>query len=156
MKKLFTAVSLAIVTGFTGAANAETWSTDVALEDVAPLTVTKGITLLCNMTGSATLAGSNASITSLGLSDASGTCQMIGFFNFPYNMEGGASDVVTIEGVDVQGITGNCLGDLVGTLNQTTGVISFVNANIPSNPAGGSPCIINGDVKTTPPASYTP
>ncbi|MDP5211320.1 hypothetical protein [Microbulbifer sp. 2205BS26-8] len=164
MKKFITAVSLTIAaTGFAGLANAETWAPlntngiVVANAPSTPISVSKGITLACDMSGMANIdAAGSAEISALSLSGSAGLCGSIGFFNFPYAMEGGANDVVTIKNVDVQGITGNCLGDLVGTLDQATGEITFTMAQIPANPSGGAPCEVNGTVATTPAVSYTP
>ncbi|WKD51257.1 hypothetical protein [Microbulbifer spongiae] len=159
MKKFLTAVSLTLAaTGFAGLANAETWapaSSTPTLLSQPGFTVEKGIQLSCTLNGMATInAAGDAEINALSLTGT--LCGLVGFFNFPYELEGGLNDVVTIKNVDVQGITGDCLGDLVGTLDQATGVIEFTNAEIPSNPAGGNPCKVNGKVDTTPAVSYTP
>ncbi|MFS1523531.1 hypothetical protein ACL7TT_05365 [Microbulbifer sp. 2304DJ12-6] len=164
MKKFLTAVSLTLAaTGFAGLANAATWAPlnttgiVVANDPATPLQVSKGITLSCSMNGMANIdAAGSAEIVALSLTGSLGLCGSIGFFNFPYELEGGADDVVTLKNVDVQGITGDCLGDLVGTLDQTTGEISFNMAEIPSNPTGAAPCVVNGIVGTTPAVSYTP
>lgn len=158
MKKLLTAVTLTIAatTGFAGLANAETWSPSgaVALSNVdGKMKVFKGINLNCGLTGSATLNGADASVGSLGLTGF--LCSTIDFTGVPYNLEGNADGTVTLEGVVVEVITGNCAGDLTGTFDQATGVLSFDKAEIPSNPAGSGPCIITGKVGTTPQASYT-
>ena len=158
MKKLMTAVSLAIaVGGFATVTQAETWFSPatVALSTAAadPLILFKGVELECDMTGSATLDGSNATVTTIGLSGDS-LCALVAFTNFPYNMEGNADGTVTLENVDVQGVTGNCLGDLTGNFDQTTGEITFIGAEILSNPAGGAPCIVDGVVGTNPQAGY--
>ncbi|MEX2962942.1 hypothetical protein [Microbulbifer sp. TYP-18] len=164
MKKILTALSFTMVAtlGFVSTANAETWSpvstTDIVMANTvgSPLMISKGITLLCDMNATIdTDAAGNAQVTSLILSDPGGICAMIVFVNFPYEMVGGDNDLVTIKNVDAQGVTGNCFGDLTGTLNQATGEITFVNAEIPSNPPDDNPCIGNGVVGTTPAMSYT-
>ena len=168
MKKLITAVSLVIaVGGLTNIAVAEDCQPDeteaiwsptgtIVLSTVPgfPLSVTKGISLSCDASGSVDLDGSNASVASIGLS-GNPLCVNIAFTNFPYNMEGDATnDTVTLENVDVQGVTGNCLGDLTGDFDQATGEITFNAASIPSNPPGGSDCIFTGFFTTSPQASF--
>ncbi|WKD48948.1 hypothetical protein [Microbulbifer spongiae] len=163
MKKPLTAVAFTIATaGFAGIVHSETWSpvstTDIVMANVAgnPLMVSKGVTLLCDMNATIdTDAAGNAQVTALTLSSTDGLCSMIVFFDFPYAMIGGADNLVTIRNVDARGITGNCFGDLVGTLDQATGEIRFSNAQIPSNPPGGDPCVGNGTVATIPAMSYT-
>ncbi|WP_299948811.1 hypothetical protein [uncultured Microbulbifer sp.] len=156
MKKFITAVSLTLaVTGFAGLANAETWSPTgaVALFNVGNISVFKGINLTCGLSGSGNINGADASVGSLALTGF--LCSTISFNGLPYNIEGNTGGTVTLEGVVVVGITGDCAGDLIGTFDQATGILTFDAAEIPSSPPGGAPCQITGAVGTNPQASYT-
>ena len=154
MKKLIAAFASTTLI-LAGAASAETWSPTgpVSLSNIGPVTVSKGITLTCGVSGSGTLNGSNATVNSLALTG--GLCGNVRFTSLPYNLEGTSPTSVTLQNVVVTAITGNCAGDLTGSFNQSTGVITFSGATIPSNPAGGAPCVINGQVATNPAASFT-
>ncbi|WP_299948478.1 hypothetical protein [uncultured Microbulbifer sp.] len=158
MKKFITAVSLTLAaTGFAGLANAETWSPTgpVALASVEPLALFKGIPLDCDLMGAVTLNGSDASVGALQLSGGLfDLCNTITFTDLPYNLEGNADGTATMEGVVVQAVTGNCAGDLTGTFDQATGVLTFDAAVLPATDSGGD-CTISGNVMTNPQASYT-
>lgn len=156
MKKLTTlCIGALLSAGLAGPAVAENWSPtgSITLSNVGTITVQKGITLSCGLTGTGTLNGSSASVNSLALTG--GLCGSISFTGAPYNIEPTSSTSVTIQNVTVTAITGNCQGNLVGAFDQSTGRITFSNATIPSSPAGGSPCRVTGVVATSPAASYT-
>ncbi len=153
--------------GLASTAVAETWSPTgpVSLSSIDPMSgapstlqVSKGITLDCGLSGGGSLAGSSALVNSLSLTAGDFLCIFVAFSNLPYNLEpeGGTSlDSVTLEDVVVTAVTGNCRGNLTGDFDQTNGRITFTNATIPSDPVGGSPCVINGVVATSPAVSYT-
>ncbi|MCO1335148.1 hypothetical protein MO867_12480 [Microbulbifer sp. OS29] len=160
MKKLLATVSLCIAaTGFPALASADTWSPNgsSALFNVGNITVMKGIQLSCNLSGSIDIVSSDASVGSLSLSGGLfGLCGTISFSSLPYNVVGNADDTITLEDVVVQAVTGSCVGDLVGDFDHSTGRITFNGANIPSSPAGGSPCVIYGVVDSNPQVSFVP
>ncbi len=122
--------------------------------------VKKGITLTCTLTASTTSNGtisstgtpSGTKITSIALSG--GLCGAVSFTGMPYDVSATSSTDVIIHDVRVTGITGNCRGDLKAKL--VGGVLQFNHANtIPSDPAGGSPCSMQGNVSTSPTAPYS-
>lgn len=122
--------------------------------------VKKGITLSCSLSATTSSDGtisssgppSGTKITSLSLSGF--LCGAVSFTGFPYDVSATSSTGVVIHDVQVTGITGNCRGDLAATLSG--GVLTFSHSNtIPSNPPGGSPCSMQGNVSTSPSASYT-
>lgn len=126
----------------------------------SPVQVKKGITLNCTLTATTNSDGtisssgtpSGTEITSIALSG--GLCGAVSFTGLPYDISTTSSTDITIHNVQVTGITGNCAGNLNAKL--VGGVLQFTHANtIPSSPAGGSPCSIQGNVSTSPTASYT-
>lgn len=123
------------------------------LSNVGTISVSKGITLSCGLTGSGNVtAGGAATVTSLNLTG--GLCGSIVFSGTPYTISSTSTSSITINGVVVTAITGNCAGSLTGSFNQATGEITFANATLPST-SGGSACRITGKVKTTPALSFT-
>ncbi|MGK6355698.1 hypothetical protein ACMGDH_10795 [Sphingomonas sp. DT-207] len=123
------------------------------LTNVGTISVTKGITLSCGLTGSGNVSSSGAaSVTSINLTG--GLCGSIVFSGTPYAVTSTSTSSITINGVVVTAITGNCAGNLTGSFNQATGEITFANATLPST-SGGNPCSITGKVKTTPALSFT-
>ena len=115
------------------------------------VTVSKGITLSCSISGagSSSTAGSGT-LTSLSLSGGTfGLCGSISFTGLPYAVST-SGGTLTITGVVVTAITGNCAGNLSGSYNSTTGVVTFNNATLPTT-SGGSDCKINGSATLTPP-----
>ncbi|WP_447753085.1 hypothetical protein [Sphingopyxis fribergensis] len=126
----------------------------------SPVQVKKGITLSCTLTAT---TSSNGTISSTGvpsgtkitgISLTGGLCGAVSFSGFPYDITTlNATDIV-INDVRVVGITGNCRGNLRAKL--VGGVLQFVHTNtIPSDPPGGTPCSMQGNVATSPSASYT-
>ncbi|WP_444946404.1 hypothetical protein ACJJIP_05960 [Microbulbifer sp. VTAC004] len=158
MKKILTAASICLVSiGVTSLANAETWSPPgaIALANVGTLTVKKGISLNCTLSGSVNSTGADASVGSLALSGGFlNMCNSVSFNNLPYDLIGNANNTVTLKNVAVAAVTGNCAGDLTGSFDQSTGRITFNNAQIPSV-GSGSACVINGVVSTNPQSSFT-
>lgn len=140
-----------------GGASAQTFSPNgpVTLTSDSALSVSKGLTLSCDLTGSGTISGGSHSITALDLSGDGGLCDLVAFSAFPYAVTSTSTSSVTINDVTVVGITGNCFGDLTGAFNQSNGKITFTGATLPSSPAGGSPCVISGTVSTSPAVSFT-
>ncbi|WP_033073511.1 hypothetical protein [Sphingopyxis sp. MWB1] len=125
------------------------------------LEVRKGMTLKCDVnaginsdgTISSSGAPSGTDITSISLSNGS-FCGAVAFTNFPYDVSATSGTGIVIHDVVVQGITGDCRGDMAATMSG--GVITFNHANtIPSDPPGGSPCSMAGSITTSPTASYT-
>jgi hypothetical protein len=125
-----------------------------------PVQVKKDVTLLCTLTGTVSSDGSISStgvpsgtkVTSMTL--ANGLCGAVIFQGLPYNITTlNATDVV-INDVRIVGSIGNCRGNLNAKL--IGGVLQLRNTNIiPSDPAGSLPCSIQGNVATSPAASYT-
>lgn len=153
--KAFCIGTIATVAMATGA-SAQTFSPpgSVTLTSDGPLAVSKGLTLSCTLAGTGTITSGGAhTVGSLALSGT--LCNAVSFTGFPYSVTSNSLTSVTINNVSVIGITGNCQGNLTGSFNQATGVISFNNAQIPSSPAGGAPCVIDGDVLTSPAVSFT-
>lgn len=140
--------------GLATGASAQTFSPPGTHTLSGTVTVSKGITLTCTMSGTGNITGAGAAtITSLSLSG--GLCPAISFAGLPYAVTAANLNSITIVDVRAVGITGNCRGNLTGAFNQTTGQITFTNATIPSDPAGGAPCVVNGTVSTTPAVSFT-
>ncbi len=115
--------------------------------------VQKGITLSCNLAGSGSVdASGNASVTSLTLSGGTlGLCGSITFTGTPYVVSGVSPSTVTINGMVVTAVTGNCAGNLTGSYSG--GVITFTNATLPST-SGGNACTIDGKVKISPALTF--
>ncbi|AWF82074.1 hypothetical protein BTJ40_15245 [Microbulbifer sp. A4B17] len=158
MKKILTAASVCLASfGIIGLANAETWSPPgaIGLANVGNLTVQKGISLTCSLSGSVNSTGADAEVGSLALSGGFlNMCNRVVFNNLPYDLIGNANNTVTLKNVSVKAVTGECSGDLTGSFNQSNGRITFSNAQIPSS-GSGSACVINGVVSTNPQSSYT-
>lgn len=162
MKK-FTKISIATLAALSLApatALAGTYSPSGAGAASGTVQVRKGLTLNCTLnattnsdgTISSSGAPSGTEITSISLSGSS--CGAVSFVNLPYDISATSGTGVIIHDVTVNGITGNCKGDMAATLSG--GVLTFNHANtIPSNPPGGSPCSMHGSVTTSPTASYT-
>lgn len=134
-------------------ASAQTFSPNgsFTLTSIGTVTVNKGITLSCSLTGSGTVSGGAASVTSITLSG--GLCGSVLFTSTPYPVAGPTPTTLTIRNVRVTAITGNCFGDLTGAYNQSTGVITLTNATIPSV-GTGNPCRVNGRVQVSPTITY--
>ena len=105
---------------------------------------------------SSTGVPSGTRVTGVSLaSSAGGMCAASIFSGFPYDITTlNATDVV-INDVRIVGFIGNCRGNLNAKL--VGGVLQLRHTNtIPSDPPGsGLPCSIQGNVATSPPASYT-
>ncbi|RHW19067.1 hypothetical protein D1610_02785 [Sphingomonas gilva] len=139
-----------------GGASAQTFSPEGPHTLNGTVTVSKGITLTCTMSGTGTVSGGTATITGLSLSGGMlGLCGSITFSGLPYAVTSASTSSITIVDVRAVGVTGNCRGNLTGSFNQSTGQITFNNATIPSDPAGGAPCVVNGTVSTSPAISFT-
>lgn len=135
-------------------ASAQTFSPSgpFTLSNVGSITVSKGISLSCGLTGSGSVSGSGAaSVTSISLTGF--LCSSITFSGGPFAVSGPSPTTITISGVTVTAITGNCAGNLTGSYNQSTGVITFVNATLPAT-SGGNPCTVNGRVQISPTITY--
>jgi hypothetical protein len=148
--KAFCIGTIATIGLATGASAQTTFTPPGPFTYTGPVTVSKGITLNCTLSGTGTVApAGTATINTATLSG--GLCGSISFTGLPYAVtRSGAT--VTIVNVRAVGITGNCRGNLVGTL-AANGRINFANAQIPSDPTGGAPCVVNGFITTTPPIS---
>lgn len=155
IKKILSAGALAASAVFlVPHASAQTFSPagSFTITNVGTITVSKGITLNCGLSGSGNVtSGGSASVTSISLTG--GLCGSISFTATPYAVTASGT-TVTINNVTVTAITGNCFGNLSGTYNQSTGILTFSNATIPSNPPGGSPCRVTGQVRLSPILTY--
>lgn len=139
-----------------GGASAQTFSPEGAHTLSGAVTVSKGITLNCTMSGTGNVSSGDATVTGLALSGGSlGLCGSISFSGLPYAVTSSSTNSITIVDVRAVGITGNCRGNLTGSFNQSNGQITFTNATIPSDPPGGTPCVIDGTVSTSPALSFT-
>ena len=166
MKRLLTALSMAIIAAsFASTASADTWTpndpvdpTAIALESIGIIAVgqSQGISLGCNLAGTATIAstGDTAEINSLDL-HGSFLCALVDFTDVPYPLSCDAQGNVTITDVVIQGFIGDCAGNLTGTIDNTTGVISFRNAILPCATDCPGDCEITGDIKTNPAVTCT-
>lgn len=155
IKKILSAGALAASAVFlVPQASAQTFSPSgpFTITNVGTITVSKGITLSCSLSGGGNVTtGGAASVTSIILSG--GLCGSVSFTATPYAVTASGT-TVTINNVTVTAITGNCFGNLSGTYNQSTGILTFAGATIPSNPVGGSPCKVTGQVKLSPILTY--
>jgi hypothetical protein len=133
----------------TGAAGPTTvqWKQGVPL-----LTCVLTATISSDGTISSTGVPSGTKIT--GMTLANGLCGAVIFNGLPYDITTlNATDIV-INDVRVLGAASSCRGNLRAKL--VGGVLQFRNTNmIPSDPPGGTPCSIAGNVATAPTASYT-
>ncbi|MFA0809569.1 hypothetical protein [Microbulbifer epialgicus] len=156
MKKILIALTLVIAS--IGAA-ADTWSPQatIGLVNVGTrsIEVSGGLTFACNLSGSVTIdAAGNASVGSLSLIEGF-ACPAIFFNSLPYTMVGNTDNTVTLQEVNMSGVTGHCFGDLTGDFNQATGELSFNNAVLP-NVGTGLDCKISGTISTNPQVSFVP
>jgi hypothetical protein len=124
--------------------------------------VKKGLTLLCTLTATTSSNGSISTTLPSGTEVATLTiasppnplCGLVAFTGLPYDITTTSATDIVFNDVRVTGVTGNCRGNLKAKL--VSGVLQFTHANstIPSDPPGGSPCSIQGNVPTSPTASY--
>ena len=157
----FTALSLLPAT-----AHAGTYSpSGVGGVTATTVEVKKGMTLSCvlnaatnsdgtiSTTGTPVAPPAGTRITSLTI--AGPLCNLVSFTGLPYYIKATNSTDVEFIDVRVTGITGNCRGNLKAKL--VSGVLQFTHTNstIASDPPGGTPCSIQGNVPTSPTASYT-
>ena len=156
IKKILSAGALAASAAFlVPQASAQTVSPTgpFTLTNNGPISVSKGITLSCGLSGSGNVTPTgSATVTSINLTG--GLCGSIVFSGGPWAVTATSTSSITINNIVVTAITGNCAGNLTGSFNQMNGEITFANATLPST-SGGSPCRISGKVKTTPALSYT-
>lgn len=155
IKKILAAGALAASAAFlVPQASAQTFSPtgSFTLANSGTFTVQKGITLSCGLSGSGSVSGGAASVSSLTLSG--GLCGSVTFSGTPYTVTSGSLTSITLNGVVVTGITGNCAGSLTGSYNQSTGVITYANATIPKT-SGIGDCKVNGKVQITPTVTFT-
>lgn len=153
IKKILAAGALAASAAFlVPQASAQTFSPNgpFTLTNVGTLTVSKGITLSCGLSGTGTVSGGTATVTSITLSGV--LCGSVLFTSTPYPVSA-SGGTITINNVRVTAITGTCAGPLSGSYNQSTGIVTFANATIPST-SGGNPCRVNGQVRLSPTITY--
>ena len=149
MKAIFFAATAAIALA---GAPASARVLQFTITNVGTITVSKGLTLSCGLSGAGNVtSGGAASVTGITLSGT--LCGSVLFTATPYAVTASGT-TVTINNVTVTAITGNCFGNLSGTYNQVTGILTFAGATIPSNPAGGTPCKVTGQVKLSPILTY--
>ncbi|ATY31013.1 hypothetical protein [Sphingomonas psychrotolerans] len=155
IKKILAAGALVASVAFIAPqASAQTFSPNgaVSLASIGNITVSKGITLSCGLAGTGSVSSGALSVSSITLSG--GLCPSVTFSGTPYTVTSGSLTAVTLNGVVVTAITGNCAGTLTGAYNQATGVITYANATIPST-SGGSPCRVTGRVQVSPTVTFT-
>ncbi|TGX54310.1 hypothetical protein E5A73_09395 [Sphingomonas gei] len=155
IKKILAAGALAASAAFlVPQASAQTFSPSGAftLTNIGTITVSKGITLSCSLSGGGTVSGGAASVSSITLSG--GLCSSVTFTGAPYTVTSGSLTSITLNGVIVTGITGNCAGSLTGAYNQSTGVITYTNATIPKT-SGIGDCKVTGKVQVSPKVTFT-
>jgi hypothetical protein len=155
IKKILAAGALAASAAFVvPQASAQTFSPNgaVTLTSIGNITVSKGITLSCGLSGTGSVSGGALSVSSITLSG--GLCGSVTFSGTPYPVTSGTLTSVTLNNVVVTAITGSCAGALVGSYNQATGVITYSNATIPST-TGGSACRVSGRVQVSPVVTFT-
>lgn len=161
MKKLLVLFSIVLACSNTpNFASAETWYPEgaIALANVGTLKFSgyNGHSFYCELSGSITSKVSSASIGSLTLSGGFlNTCNVPNIlFEFPLEITGNADGTVTISDFYVYAHR-FCFGDLTGSFNQSTGEITFDEAELPNESAGGLPCTVSGTISTNPQLSFT-
>jgi hypothetical protein len=155
IKKILAAGALAASAAFlVPQASAQTFSPTgpFTLTSIGNITVQKGITLSCGLNGTGSVSGGAASVSSINLTG--GLCGSVNFTGTPYTVTSGSLTSITLNGVVVTAITGNCAGSLTGSYNQATGVITYSGATIPST-SGGNPCRVTGRVQVSPTVTFT-
>lgn len=155
IKKILAAGALVASAAFlVPQASAQTFSPNgpIALASIGTITVSKGITLNCGLNGTGAVTGGAASVSTINLTG--GLCPSVTFSGTPYTVTSGSLTSITLNGVVVTAITGSCAGTLTGAYNQSTGVITFANASIPST-SGGNPCRVTGRVQISPTVTFT-
>ncbi len=112
------------------------------------------LTATTNSDGTISSTGVPSGTKITGITLANGLCMGVIFNGLPYDITTlNATDVV-INDVRVLGASSNCRGNLRAKL--VGGVLQFQHTNmIPSDPPGGTPCSLAGNVTTSPAASYT-
>ncbi|QDX26474.1 hypothetical protein FPZ54_10855 [Sphingomonas suaedae] len=156
--KTFCIGTVAIL-GLATGASAQTVSPNgtFTLSNVGTITVSKGITLNCSgLSGELVVASNDAEVTDLSLSGGLfGQCANITFTDFDYPLTATDTSSVTINNVVVEGITGNCAGNITGAWNDAADTITFTNAVLPRTSGTSSNCTINGTIKVSPALTYT-
>ena len=155
IKKILAAGALAASAAFlVPQASAQTFSPNgsFTINNIGTITVSKGITLSCGLTGGGSVSSGAATVTSINLTG--GLCGSVVFSGTPYVVSSPSLTSITLNGVVVTAITGSCAGTLTGAYNQSTGVITFTNAAIPST-SGGNPCRVTGRVQLSPIVTFT-
>jgi hypothetical protein len=155
--KIFAAGVLAASVAFLiPSASAQTFSPNgpFTLTNIAPITVSKAVVLLCSgLNGSGSISSGAASVSSLTLSG--GGCGGVVFSGAPYAVSSSSPTSITLNGVVIGGFFGGtCAGSLTEDYDQTTGVATFRQAVIPPA-SGGNPCRITGRIQLSPAVTFT-
>lgn len=153
--KMFKSYAIAAIAslGMASAASAQTFSPDGARTITGSVEVSKGLTLNCSASGTASVTGGAARVDSLALSTGF-LCSGVTFSGFPYAISASGPSSVTINNVVVTAITGSCAGSISGSYDQSTGEVTFDNAQLPTT-TGGSNCAISGSLVIDPAATIT-
>lgn len=135
-------------------AAAQTFSPDgpFTMTSIGLMNISKGLTVSCGLNGTGSVSGGAATIASI--SPTGGLCYLVTFASTPYTVTSGSPTSITLNGVALTPLDGNCAGSLTGDYNQSTGIITFRAATIPST-TGGNPCRITGRVQLSPTVTFT-
>jgi hypothetical protein len=119
------------------------------LTSIAPITFNNGLTLSCgSLNGTGSVSGSGASVSSI-----IAGCGMV-FTGAPYAVSSSSPTSITLNGVVISSWIGGCAGSLTGDYDQSTGVITFRLATIPST-TYSNPCRIAGRLQLSPVVTFT-
>jgi hypothetical protein len=153
IKRILTAFALAASAGFVPQTSAQTFSPDgpFTLTSIGTMFISKGTAVSCGFNGTGSVSGSMASVDSM---MPTGVCGLV-FMGMPYVVSSTSPTSITLNGVVISGIIGGtCAGTLTGDYNQSTGIITFRQATIPSI-SGGNPCRISGRIQFSPVVTFT-
>lgn len=156
IKEILTTGTLAASAAFlVPQASAQTFSPTgpFTLANVGSIVFSKDLTLTCGLTGSGSVSGGAASVSSIAVGGGA-MCGVL-FTGTPYVVSSSSLTSITLNGVVMTGLFGGtCAGSLTGDYDQSTGRITFLGATIPST-SGGRPCRIAGRVQLSPIVTFT-
>ncbi|ATY31012.1 hypothetical protein [Sphingomonas psychrotolerans] len=135
-------------------ASAQTFSPNgpFTLTSIASITFNNGLTLTCNsLNGIGSVSGGAASVSSITVSG--GGCGVV-FTGTPYVISSSSPTSITLNGIVISSWIGGCAGSLTGDYDQSTGVITFRGATIPST-TYSNPCRLYGRVQLSPAVIFT-
>ncbi len=153
MNKIIGLCATALIASASPAAAQQTWSPagqTGALNGV--LSMMGSASYTCNPAFSLKISadGKTATATPLAI------CPLSFFENRPYDVVANSATSVTIKNLTWIGPANACSGDLTGTFDSATNMISFNAVEVPAymHP-GAPPCKISGWLKATPAVSFT-